>query len=79
MIKVDKSGRYYLFAYEDHYPAGGMDDCLGRFDSHDEAFRAAKSGRYLHDNMEIYDSHLNKIRSYERSGIKNPIYHELTL
>ena len=33
---------FALFAGDDFYPAGGMEDLIGRFDSLDEALIAAK-------------------------------------
>lgn len=49
------SSRYYVFAYGDcNYPAGGMGDCVGRFDHIDEAEDCAEAYKN-YDLVEVVD------------------------
>ena len=46
---------FALFAGEDYYPSGGMDDLVGRFDSVEEALVVAFT--YEDENSRGYDWH----------------------
>ena len=46
--------RYFAFAYNTYYPAGGWDDLIGTFDTEIEALEAIAN---IHpDNWQIVDS-----------------------
>ena len=47
--------RFWLFMYEMYYPRGGMSDCVGSYDTIEEAIKGAEERGY-NDYMEILDS-----------------------
>lgn len=49
--------KFLLFAYDNYYPAGGLDDLFGVYDSFDQAKNKAdeiKNGAYRYDIVAIY-------------------------
>lgn len=54
-----KGDRYYLFAYHNYYPGGGMFDCELITDDLQEAIELAdslKEESFSPDNIEIFDT-----------------------
>ena len=45
--------RYYVFAFYDCYPSGGMGDCVGRYDNFNKAISKLKETTA--DNKGIWD------------------------
>ena len=64
--------RYVLFAGENYYPDGGMQDCIGCFNTIREAIEAL-SGRV--DWMNILDSRTGKIFDTEVDRDLNQAWH----
>ena len=48
--------RYFAFAYNTYYPAGGWDDLIGTFDTEIEALEAIANIHPDPDNWSIVDS-----------------------
>lgn len=46
--------RYLAFLFAKYYPSGGMNDCVGQFDTIDEAKNALAKGDGLYASDEIY-------------------------
>ena len=53
--KLDRSKRYILFAGDQYYPGGGMEDFRGTFDTVEEARAAAGRGRSRYDWAQVVD------------------------
>lgn len=52
--------RYHLFAYQQYYPAGGMGDYCGSFDSPEQAAEYIRTGEYMDSwHMAIVDERGN--------------------
>lgn len=52
--KVDLKKRFYLFAYQQCYPIGGLEDISGCYDTLDEA-KAAAEAQVWHDYTYVFD------------------------
>lgn len=49
--------RYLLFAWDQYYPSGGMNDLKGEFDTEQEAKGyAINSSCAMYDHIELYDT-----------------------
>jgi len=60
-------GRYFLFAGDFYYPAGGWSDFQGDYSSEDAAVAEGQRGDF--DWLEIVDSHLRVVvRRFQRSS-----------
>ena len=46
----EKDKRYLVFGYDRYYPNGGMSDCIGSFDTIEEAKNAVRE-----DNPDFWD------------------------
>lgn len=54
--------RYWLFAYPDYYPSGGMGDCRGDFETIEEAMQYATDNELnCLDNCDVIDSQTGEI------------------
>jgi hypothetical protein len=63
--ELGKQKRFILFTFDMYYPAGGMDDCRGSYDTLDAALKASKepgnTGTYTQvldivEGLVVYDN-----------------------
>lgn len=60
--------RFILFAFDDYYPGGGMNDSRGSFDTIEEAaaYVATMKSKlgYFPDNVEVLDTQTGDVREW---------------
>jgi len=56
--------RFLVFAYEQHYPVGGMGDLQGEFDTLEQAEAEAKAIKHDWDETEVFDTQTGEVFSY---------------
>lgn len=63
-----KLKRFLLFQYDQHYPSGGLRDCLD-FDTLDEIWEQLKKGS-KYDTIEVFDCKEQKEVDITKYGFK---------
>jgi len=79
--------RYFIFAYDQYYPKGGIADFWDDTDTEDAAFEVAAKAQAIKRHVQIYDTEVDKyvlhpkeweswgrVPSAERLGAYNPIF-----
>lgn len=58
--------KYLVFAYSCYYPKGGMNDCVGKVNTFEEAIEVLKKYKEEgEDAGDIYDAQHNRIYRYQ--------------
>jgi hypothetical protein len=52
--------RFMVFIYERYYPSGGLADCVGDFDTIEEAEAFMKEHRSRSENLDLFDRVVGK-------------------
>ena len=58
--------RYFIFAYDQYYPAGGMVDFYNDSDIEAEAMQEAYVAELTHRHVQVYDTALDKYVKHPR-------------